>query len=56
MAIKVAQQKLTVYAPFYVPQTEIDAWLKTKQDWVDEQIAKQANEKVIWTKCADSIC
>jgi len=42
VAIKVAQQKLTVYAPFYVPQTEIDAWLKTKQDWVAEQIAKQS--------------
>ncbi len=42
MAIKVAEQKLNVYAPFYVPQTEIDAWLKTKQDWVDEQIAKQS--------------
>jgi len=42
VAIKVAEQKLNVYAPFYVPQTEIDAWLKTKQDWVDEQIAKQS--------------
>ncbi|WP_462166665.1 YgjP-like metallopeptidase domain-containing protein [Pseudoalteromonas sp. GB43] len=42
MAIKVAEQKLTVYAPFYVPQTEIDAWLNTKQDWVAEQIAKQS--------------
>jgi len=42
VAIKVAEQKLTVYAPFYVPQTEIDAWLNTKQDWVAEQIAKQS--------------
>lgn len=44
VAIKVAEQKLTVYAPFYVSQTEIDGWLKTKQDWVAEQIARQSSQ------------
>ncbi len=42
VAIKVSDQKLIVYAPVYVSQQEIEAWLFTKQDWIYKQISKQA--------------
>lgn len=42
VAIKVAEQQLTVYAPHFVPRKDIEAWLKTKQHWVAEQVTKQS--------------
>jgi len=44
VAIKVAQQQLTVYAPHFVPLGDIESWLVSKKDWVQAQIAKQASQ------------
>ncbi|WP_024611567.1 SprT family zinc-dependent metalloprotease [Pseudoalteromonas sp. TB64] len=43
VAIKVHNQKVTVYAPSYVAKNQIDSWLHEKKSWVDAQLRKQLN-------------
>lgn len=38
------QQKLTVYAPHYVAKKQIDAWLLSKQAWIEEKLSHQKNQ------------
>ena len=42
VAIKVHNQKVTVYAPHFVAKKHIDTWLFDKQEWVEEQLKKQS--------------
>lgn len=43
VAIKVHDQAVTVYAPHYVAQKQIDSWLLEKQSWIEAQLKKQLN-------------
>lgn len=44
VAIKVAEQQLTVYAPMFVDIADIEQWLVSKQSWINKQLNKQLNQ------------
>lgn len=41
VAIKVHNKKVTVYAPYFVTEKQIEEWLRGKQQWVESQLTKQ---------------
>ncbi|WP_404340448.1 M48 family metallopeptidase [Pseudoalteromonas mariniglutinosa] len=44
VAVKIAQQQLTVYAPHYVSQQHIHEWLLSKESWINAQLNKQSQQ------------
>ena len=43
VAIKVHNQEVTVYAPYFVADKELNRWVLEKKPWIDAQLQKQGN-------------